>query len=307
MAVSRRHGKYAVVIDTTVIGGITAQNIATGSEVRGEATSDEVYNRFQSLVAQKPSASFSSLNVAAVLDAVALTGVDIDGLGAKLTMFAQAYADGATRAGASLHRKYLISDGLIALGRLSCTHQGDAEITCNVAVAWDGSNDPIIETDTQSLPASITDAQRYTIGSCVLESVTIPEIRSFELDFGVAVSTEGADSDIWDTHASIRTIQPRLTLRGIDVEWLKAANIPLEGKAISHANTAVYLRKRAAGGTFVADATEEHIKLTMCGTAVIEDVFSSSGGDPAECSLVMPLKYDGTNLPVVVDTTAALP
>jgi hypothetical protein len=113
----------------------------------------------------------------------------------------------------------------------------------------------------QSLPAGITDAERFTLGPTTLESEALTGITNFNLDFGITARSEGADSDIWDTIVTIEQILGVLTLRGKDPSWFGAGVIPLAGLAVTHANTAVYLRKRAAGGSFVADLTAEHIKF----------------------------------------------
>ena len=307
MSQSTQHGLWAVVVDASVLGGITAQNIRTGTQVRGEARSNEVYPRFQSLVEQKPVATFTTEAIATALGLCGVVGLDIDSLTNGLIFYAQKHADGGTRTAGANHRKYVIKDGILLPQRLTCEHRGDASIEYMAAVTYDGSNDPITWTDNQSLPAGITDAERFTLGPVELESVTFNSKLRFEIDFGIRAEPEAADSDIWDTIVSISQIQPTLRLRGKDPTWLAAASVPLLGKAVTHANTNVYLRKRAAGGTFVADATEEHIKFTFASMATIETVFDASGNATGEIELVMPMIYDGSNTPITIDTTSALP
>jgi len=306
MAVTRKHSLYAVQIGSTLLGGITQQRVQTGTEVRGEATSGEVYNRTQSITAQKPSANFTTLAIATALDAVGLTGVDIAGLSGYLNFYAQQHADGGTRAGAGSHRKYTIRKGIIVPRLLQVSHQQDATIAYDVTVTYDGVNDPITITDSVSLPTGITDAERFTLGPIRIGNIALAQARSFEIDFGITVQSEGAESSIWDTFASIVTIAPRLTLRGIDIEWFKAANIPLLGKAAIHTDTKIYLRKRASGGTYVADAVAQHISFTADGLAYIDTVQDANGQDPSEVMLVMPLRYDGTNAPLVINTATTI-
>lgn len=307
MTVTKAHTLYGVVFNATVLGGITAQNISTGTTVRGEGRSGEPYSRINHLVGQKPGATFTSEDIAAALAVCGPAGVDIDGLAAGLILYAQAFADGGTRASGANHRSYTIYDGIVAPQQLRCTHQGDASIDYAALATYDGTHSPLVEADTVSLPAGLTDNARFTLGPITIGGVTLAEYRDLTIDFGIMVRSEGAESDIWDTFSYIVTYQPTITLRGIDVEWLKSTNIPLAGKAAAHADTAIYLRKRSDGGTFVADATAEHIQLTAAGLAWIPTPMDASGLDPAECTLMLRTKYDGTNLPIVVDTTSALP
>lgn len=306
MGVNRRHTLYGIEVDSTLIGGIISQRVATGTEVQSEPTSGEVYPRFQAITAQKPTISFTTKAIAAVLNAIGLTGSNIGDLTAGLSAYAYKHAVGGTRAGAGNHRKYNAKHGLIVPQTLSVSHQEDATLPYEAAVTYDGQNDPIVITDNANLPAGLTDVERFTLGPIQIENITLPECTSLELDFGITVETKGAGSEIWDTFSSIGEIKPVLTLRGIDVEWFKSTNIPLAGKASSHANTTIYLRKRAQGQSFIGDGTAEHIKLTMAGLAHIDPPFDASGSEPAETSLIMPLRYDGTNDPVVINTASAI-
>lgn len=304
------HAPYCVVLNDTAdvtLGGIESINVKTETEYRAEATSGAVYPQHMAIVGQKPMADFSSYCLSQCLDAIALTGKSISAMATGLDLYAYKHTHGGGRDTGATHRKYTIADGLIVPNRISCDHRGDALISYNVLSTWDGTNAPIIEADTVSVPTAESDDERFTIGKCTIGGVLIPDIRSWELDFGITAQTDGADSDIYDTHASIVECKPVLTLRGIDVEWLKAANIPLVGKAATHANTTIYLRKRlqtAAG--YVADGTSEHISMTMAGLAWIDDVYTARNGSPAECSLRLAAKFDGTNAPIVIDTTAAI-
>jgi len=305
MTVARKHSLYAAEIGGTLIDGITRQQVTTGAEVRGEVTSGQLYTRHQALIGANVGATFSTRNVATLLGVCGLTGVDLSS--SNLKLYAAKLADGATLTAGANHRKHTLAKGLLHLGRLACDHRGDATIDlAAIATSSDGTSDPIAVADSQSLPEGLSDGERFTLGPVTLESIAIPQLRSVELDFGVRAAAEGADSNLYNTHCSIAEIQPVLTLRGIDLEWLKATNIPLKGLDVTHTNTTVYFRKRDDGGTFVADGTAQHIKLTMAGLATIQDVFDGSGNKAAECSLVLPLKYDGTNSPVVINAASAI-
>jgi len=302
------------VIDATVIGGVTAQAINMNTEAPAEPSSAEVWSRFVSMTAQNPRATFTTKMIATLLDRLAAEdptddkySCNIADLSAGLTLYAQAFAAGSTRAGASLHRKFAIVHGCLGLQRLSCTHQQDATIETEAVAGWDESNDPVVETDLVSLPGGITDAERFTLGPATLESVSIPGIRSLDIDFGLTIVAEGSDSEIWPTFVTISRIQPVFTFQGINTEWLKAANVPRAGLAVTHANTTIYLRQRALGSTFVADVTAEHIKFTAAGFAYMETPVDASGNELAESSLIVPCYFDGTNDPIAIDTTSALP
>lgn len=305
-----RHSLYGVELADTVpvvLGGIESVNCRLGVEHRADATSGALYPTHVAITGIKPVADFTSFGIANCLDEVGLIGLSIADLANGLNLYGYAHVDGGGRASGAVHRKYNMKKGLVVPRRITCDHRGDALIAYEVLPTWDGTNDPVIESDTVSVPTAPNDDERFTIGKISLGGVTIDDIRSFELDFGVNAKTEGTDSDLYDNHASIVDLVAMLTLRGIKLEWLKAANIPRTGKAATHANSIFYLRKRLqTSAGFVADGTAEHVKGTIAGLAWIEDVFTGGGENPAECSLKLVAKFDGTNLPVVFTTASAI-
>lgn len=304
MSVPGKHGLYGLTINATHLGGITNQAINTGSELVGEPTSGGVYPSFVSLVTQNPGINTTTHAIAAALGLVGVAGAAIAGAG--VSAYAYAHAAGATRGGASLHKKYTFNAGMQVLRTLSCEHGKDAQLTLDTLGIYDGTHDPIVLAELQSVP-TLTDLERFTLGPITIGGIALTGVRRVEIDFGVSAAVEGSDGDVWPTFVSIDTIKPMITIRGIDPHWLKdTGGFLLEGGAATHANTAIYLRKRAIGGTFVADATAEHVLLTACGMAVVDTPFDA-GGEAGETELKLTCYHDGTNIPIIIDTTAALP
>lgn len=305
-----RHNIYGVVLNDTspvTIGAIESVNIRHGAQHVADTTSGAIYPTHVAIVSQNPTADFASYAIQNCLDQIGIGGLSIASLANGLDLYAYKHADGGGRMTGGNHRKYTIEKGLIVPTRITCEHRGDATIAYNVLPTWDGANDPLVESDSVSVPAAPTDDERFTIGPVTIGGVTIDEIRSFELDFGMNAKTEGTDSDLHDTHSSIVDVMAVLTLRGINLEWLKSTNIPRAGKAATHANSSFYLRKRSQSAAgFLSDATAEHIKGTMAGLCYIEDTFTGGRDNPAEASLKLVAKFDGTNAPVVFTTASAI-
>lgn len=290
------------------VGAIVEQSISMGNTIRSAPTSGELFPRYQAIVQQIPNAQITSLNVARAIDACGFLGKKITATtNPGVTLYEYFWDDAAGRKSGSAHRKYNIRKGLIVPRTLSVAHDGDARITYHFLPITDGTNDPLIETD--SVPVVVqADDERFAIGPMTIGSITIDHIQSFEIDFGLDINLLAADSDLFATFAGIATIQPSITIRGIDAKLLAAAKIPRVGQIGTHANTTFHLRKRTEGGAgFVSAGTPEHIKFTAAGLAYVDNAMSGSGGDPAESSLIMPLRYDGTNDPITVDTTSTHP
>lgn len=307
MTVARLHNIHACKIGSTVIPAITKRGIRFNTDIRNEPTSGEIYARFQAIYAQNPDGDFLTRAIAIALGACALGGTALTS-SAPFLAYAQKNTEGGGRTSGSNHRKVTINEGIIVPRKLTCEHQGDAVLEYHVMATYDGSNAVVTLAESEAL-LSVTDAERFTIGGITLNdgstSYTFDHVRRLEIDFGLNAEVIGADSDIWPTSSRIQDIMPSIRLTGFDNMWWSSTKVPLAGLSIGHSSTAIYLRKRAAGGTFVANGTAEHIKFTACGLAVIEG-FDGSGNSLDETSLYMPLKYDGTNNPIVINTASAI-
>ena len=228
-----------------------------------------------------------------------------------LKAYAHRHAVGGARMGVTSHRLYTCNYGIAIPQILNAEHDGDAALSVMALLTSDitGANAPIAETDSESLASSFTLPRRWTIGPVVIAGVTIASVKSISLDFGLNVAGEAADGDIWDSHCSLISGQPILTIRGVDVEWLKAANIPLAGKAgvqIGAPDTYFYLKHRLKGGAYVPDGTATHLRFDMAGYCYIDDAFDASPGGPAEVSLIVRPYDDGTNDIITMDTSVAI-
>lgn len=301
------HTLYSVDMGTAQLPASDTQ-VEHGLDVQNEPSSGNVFSRFASIRAGKPGASWTSFAVGRALDVTGVTGANIAVLSATgINLFAQKIADTGQPLAGSVHRKYAIGAGLVVPVSISGDHQGNYAIKLEAApISPDGIIAPIIESDSQAVPATPADDTRFTLGAVTLGGVLLPRVRSVEINLGISVTTEGGDSDIFDTEAWIQSIVPTITIKGIDPEWLNAANIPRLGKAGTHANTKLYLRKRLRHGTFVPDGTAEHISITADGLIVVDTPLDANTGSPAETSVTMHCTFDGTNTPLVIDTSAAI-
>jgi len=290
MSLTAIHGLGPVKIGSTVIGGVTDASVDLDTNLVGEPTSGEIYTRHQSIAGQKPGGKFTSNNIAQTLAVCASLGCSLDTY--PLTIFAAKRSAGAPAAGA-VHRQYVLRGGLLVPRQLTCEHQGDASLSYEAIVAYDGGNDPIVKTDNVSLPAGLTDL-RYSLYTASIGGLSISdEWKSLTIDWGIEVQTQGGGSEIWDSKIWISKIEPTITLRGIEQTWFDS--IPLLGAAAT--NATIVLRKRADGGTWAGSGD---VTLTASGIVVPQQPLKASGDNPDESTLLLTVKYDGTNVPIRV-------
>jgi hypothetical protein len=313
MAAKNVYSPYAVVLKDTadvVIGAVTSESMDLNTDILQEATSGSVWPEILAVRGQGPVAQFASYALKKMLDNLGITGMSIDDLAvAGVDLYAYLHAHGGIRAGATSHIKYSISSGMVVPRTLSVDHQGDAIISADIIITFDGTLDPIVITGSQSVPGGVTDVERHTLGGVTvgpeeLNTVGSGVLSSLSIDFGNNIIVAGGGSDIWPTHVSIQTGTPVISFTASEMKWLDDDIIPLEGLAATHLNTKFYLRKRKAGGVFVADNEDEHISATAAGLAHITSL--DMAANPAEISVTLPCYNDGSNDPIVFATATPI-
>ena len=308
MSQNSRFDIGAVKFGSTVIGGLTGQGFDLGAVLQGESTSGNLYPEHVSMTARNPTAQFGGYQLADLLDQSGIAvGTSINSMTGGFTLYELKHVDGGTRSASADNRSQVVNAGIVYPTSISVSHQQDATISYSVAPVYDGSNAIVAQADNVSAVTIPADDQRFTIGPVSIGDVALTHIRAIEISTGINVGREGSDSDIDPTFASVVNTAPMITLRGVDPTWLSSGKVPLDGLALTHANTSIKLRKRAQGGTFVADGTSEHIEFTAEGMAAISTFADgSSGGGSNEIGIQIKCRYDGTNVPITVDTSATI-
>lgn len=306
MAIPNLHCIAPVTFNATALGGITRQSINLGNMVQSVPTAGAVSSRFVALYRQAPTASFQTLNIGGALDLCGYQGTSIAGLAAGLIMYATKKAEGGTRTSGSNHRKYVFREGLVVPRTLTMNHGEDATLDYDVIATFDGSNVPVLETDSVALPTAPDDALRWTLNSATIGAEVLTGITGITIDFGLGVNVGSSDGDLYPTFCCIDTQAPKITVRGVDTLWLAAGVIPKLGLIATQANTSILLKKRTDGGTFVVDATAEHILINAAGMVVVQNAFDGSGNENATCNLEFTVNDDGTNAVLLIDTTSVI-
>ena len=298
---------YGVEFNATVVGGITQQAGRLGTTIVGEARSGEPYPRNKVVTEQKPEVDFTSIECAAALAQCGALGSSIADLAAGLKLYAYMNLDGGLRATGSTHRKITIVEGIVYPTTLSWQNAGLAQVAYRAMAKYDGSNAPIASTDDSAVPTASDDDERFSCGPVTIGGVSIDQVTSLNIEFGIEVMAKARQGAIWPTDIWIKSISPTITITTDDVLDWAAAAIPTGGLACTQANTILYLRKWNAGGTgFVTDVTAQHIKLAAAGLAHVETPFDGSGSDEQTTTLKLEVAYDGTNAPIAINTASAI-
>lgn len=297
MAISNIHNVYAVALGATpTVIRARDTSLLDGTQVIREVNSGEPYARNAFLAGQAPSGEFSTPAIATALAAVGPMGSALTAL-APLVLYAQKRSAGGTRTAGSVHQSYTVGPGIIVPNRLSCDHQGNAQLTYSYAAySADGSTAPVTISATAALAELPATDDHFTLGAVAIGGTTLAAKTNVTVDFGVQIKVEGADSDIYPSIITIEVVEALITIATVDITL---ASIDLDGLEGTHANSSIVFRKRDPGGTF---AESGDVTLTAAGMAVVTDRLRGAMGSPASGVIALHCTYDGTNSPIKLST-----
>jgi hypothetical protein len=181
-----------------------------------------------------------------------------------------------------------VKKGILYPERLSWSQGGDAQLGYAAQVIWDGVNNPLVFADV-AVPGSLLDDQAYALASCSIGGVTVTDIQSVELDFGLRIRVSGGDGEQWPKYASIEQCVPQLSV--------KTENLAVHGtiglmKACTQANTNLVFRPRTQAGRF---ALSGNVTIAMAGMGHVAEPIAGSGTGNADATIVVNANDDATH------------
>lgn len=304
------HSPYAVSVNGTMFSAIQRQSVTPESTVVSETRAGSPYPESVSINAQRNTATATTEDIAVALGALGSEGVKIESAtGVKFFQLKLDDQTGLPDTG-SVHRVLQIVRGKVVPVRLSCEHQGDAMLEFAAHALWNPASpdtDPLAVLTDQALPSGLAGGDRWTIAKVTVAGVDLDCTLSVTVEFGVAITTEGCNSDIYDRSLRSSEIKPRIQIRGKNLAAFLSDKIPLRGKRATHATTEIWLRKRLQGSAGFDDPTEDtHILITADGAAHWTSVHEADGNNRIESQLQIDCIHDGTNVPVVIATGEAM-
>lgn len=292
-----------------IIGSLTNVSAPNQQDIQYSETGGTYYPEHVSVASISPRSSFTSFDLPKLINKLGLIGATLtEGVGKPGFAIYQAKYNNSVISAGSTHRRLRYALSYAKINRLSVSHRQDANVECEAMAIYDESSAPVLIETSQALPTLPSSPGRWTIGPATINSVPVNCITDLEVDFGVNATLFGCDSDIYDTHLNLDSIQPKIRFTVLDPEMFGSSTVPLIGLASTHANCSIVLRKRLASQAgFVANATAEHIEITANGTLQVTEAHGASGNQRAQTTLELSCTWDGTNAPVIFDTAYAIP
>lgn len=293
------HGLYA---GSTFLSQITGSRVVSGIDVLTGVAGGHPYPLFQAIRNQTPMIELTTTQLATALDMVALVGADLSG--GSVDFFLKRTVDHGLRvaAGTSAHTRYRASNCFLGWDSLSCDLNGEGSINLRAYCIWDGSNEPLVPANSQTLSGTPSSAEYFAAGPCVINSVQFAGVQSITVDLQPTYTVVFADGEVWPTLIYVSNVNPRVTVTTVGNPW---GTVGLDGAPITGAT--FYLRKLAENGTRVADNVGQHISITGEDGLLFCDDTSAGNNDPAETTFVCQFSADdASSLPLTFDTSATI-
>ena len=229
-------------------------------------SSGQVYKSNASLISGDAMARISTRDIKNFLDNCGNEGMKIDNgvNGDGVIIYFQKAADKGTRASGSVHHKTTIGDGFMAPTTLVLPHQGDALINADIyPESSDGESSPFTFDEAAALPSgvNITLDAMFTLGKVDLNGTDVTGHTDVTINFNLDVRTISGESDLFYDTVYVLTIDPDITLTSYHPDV--TSTLTELGLSYDENQVIIYLRKRLKGGSFVPDATAQHIKCTL--------------------------------------------
>ena len=259
------------------------------------------FNEIAGMSEQKPKVNVETPAIKKLLDIVSVRGKCFSTN--DVTLFYGKMDCGGFASG-SVHRKVVISKGLISVGTIRASHGGAATLTATVHAEYDGTNLPFVYTEDVALPTVALLAESWFLGPVDFGG-NLFETEGWDIDFGLSIDDAGSTGLPWPDFISVDQESPTASFDSKDIDvHFDSTGTGAVGKEM--ADVVFFLRKFDPYGSRVANATAEHLSFTFHDTYIHPT--RRSGGAKQQVTFgtqVTPI-YDGTNLPVVYDGATAI-
>jgi len=304
MSIGNVYSLYSAEIDGTLLNQMQSLSLDAGAEYFTGRSPGVVDPQFMAQRGQQAKIGFSTSAVKSALTLAGIGSVQVTA-GAEADFYMQRLSAGGGYASGSVHQRWRVASGILSLKSLKASHDALATADFDVLCLSASGNDPIVVTGGQALPAgSPAFSEAYVAGPVSLNGTAIGGVQSITIDTGLKTFELGADGEFATTFAGYTERAPKITIRAINCDAL--TTFGFAAVAQSATDSVIYLRKVASGGKRVADATAEHIKLSIDDGIMIVKSSAPKAGEPAEIEVEIMPAWDGTNAVIAINTASAI-
>lgn len=259
---------------------VTSVSHNDGTTVRNAMTSGGATVSQQSGIRGEEVTTVSSADLAALvaLNTSTFCSVGLYLTGDTITVPLKERSLGGQFASGSNHPALSGSDCLIIPTEFSATQDAEAGASCTFDIHWISSDGVTREAagSTGNALASQAFNAEFALGKADVNGSDVSGVVGIAVRPGITLTKSSTNGGIYPTHISIQQVEPVVEITVNDIDTAVA----LAGGFTTTTAMNVYFRKRADGGTYVADITAQHIKFTFA--AGIHNLGSLSANENAD-------------------------
>ena len=317
MSVSNVHVLYAVVTPAGIIDQISDFSLDPGIERILQAGDGKVDAEFVATISQAPVINFTTSALKKGLD---ISGFDAYQITSATDFYFRKVQSGGTRATGSNHIKVTVSDGMLIPRQLQGQQGSVATLSYDVLpISSDGKQAPLTIATSQALGGTPDETEKYTVGPASVNGTLVDGVQSTTVDMAIDEMLLSGDGSAFNTFAAIQERRPEVSVSVLDAAVLDTftttetvnSSGPVTtdhlGQIAISSTAKVSFWQVESGGVRKDPTASSHIVVTLNEGRVDVDQQAASNNDPFSPDLMMIGTDDGTNDPITISTSAALP
>lgn len=276
------------------LDGIKSSSSSIGAQLLMSKAAGQADNTHVAIIEQRPTITWTTTDISTALNGFGISGVGVvSGAVSSVDMFLTKMSEGGVRASGSVNGRIRAVQGLIVPRQITVSQGQAAELTCELIVTYDGTNNPLAYSFSQALPHTPSIDELFTMGPISFNGTTLAGCQSLTIDFGINVATLASCGNVYPTFAGIASRDPYIEVSLYEADYTNTFG--LNGTAQSSTDSTVYLAKIDENGTRVADGTAEHIKFTLDDGLITVSEVGGSNNEPSLVTIRHTTTYDGSN------------
>ena len=268
------------ILGASVLKQVTNSSHRTGAAVRsaktsGAATISEIYG-----VRQEDVTTLTTGDCDTLLDLNSNNFISqgLSVLSGTVTVPFKNRANGGLFEGATAHSQITGANALIIPTGIEASQDSEQGATATCEIHWlstDGHTQAVTGSAGNSL-ASEAFTVEFGLGIADINGTDLDTLTGIRVNPGISVVKQSANGGIWPRKASIQMVEPTIDVTVHDIDEV----ITLTDGFTNLTSFECYLRRRSDGGTYVANGTATHIKLSFAaGIAHAETIDAPESGN----------------------------
>jgi hypothetical protein len=296
-----------VLIDSVYLAHVGEQSIDQGLEDLFVHPAGDWAPNFTGSKSYAPEISIQTMDLVKALDLMTvnalcadLSAVDVDVYQRAVQSHAMAYDTDETE-----HLIYrLTDDAMLYWEQIQVNQNEEAQISLRLAVSDNGTNEPLLQVDSQAIEDAGEQEAPFTLGpiEVILDggstAIVITGIKSFTWNNNAEVIKEAADGDESPGFLALQRVRPVLSFETTDLALIESSFCATDQKGVGLDRLRCYFRRRRPNKVNYADTDAVHAMLSADADGTDGTIASLRwkrvAGDPAKASVEIHLHRVGT-------------